>query len=156
MKKLVLDEITVKNVERLLRAFTIETRVTSVLVINTSGQILFQNGQKNDDYFNQSIGALCSGIFNATRSIAKLLKEDYFLTLFQEGKKYSFFYYAITDDLILISIFTKNAIIGVIQVMSQKVCQNILSLMKEEEENITFDAQFKNEIENILNDIFNK
>ncbi len=155
MKKLVLDEPTVRDVERLLKIFIQDTKVLNVIIVNTSGQVLFQTGMKKDNYFTQSLGALCSGIYNATKSIAKLVKEDYFFTLFQEGKKFSFFYFAINDDLIIVSLFSKDTIIGVVQTLTKKLSENIIKLMKEEsEEKMTFDSEFKDEIDNIIDNIF--
>ncbi|HAF07593.1 MAG: roadblock/LC7 domain-containing protein [bacterium] len=155
MKKLVLDEPTVKNVERLLKLFIQDTKVLNVLILNTSGQVLFQMGMKKDNYFSQSLGALCSGIYNATKSIAKLVKEDHFFTLFQEGKKFVFFYFAINDELIIVSFFSKNTLIGVVQTLTKKLSEDIVKLMKEESERqITFDKEFKEEIDNIIDNIF--
>lgn len=155
MKKLVLDEPTVKDVERLLKLFIQDTKVLNVLILNTSGQVLFQMGMKKDNYFSQSLGALCSGIYNATKSIAKLVKEDHFFTLFQEGKKFVFFYFAINDELIIVSFFSKNTLIGVVQTLTKKLSEDIVKLMKEESERqITFDKEFKEEIDNIIDNIF--
>jgi len=49
MKKLVLDEPTVRDVERLLKIFIQDTKVLNVIIINTSGQVLFQTGMKKDN-----------------------------------------------------------------------------------------------------------
>ncbi|MEO0288767.1 MAG: roadblock/LC7 domain-containing protein [candidate division WOR-3 bacterium] len=155
MKKLVLDEPTVRDVERFLKTFIQDTKVLNVLIINSAGQVLFQMGMKKDNYYTQSLGALCAGIFNATKSIAKLVREDYFFTLFQEGKKFSFFYLAVNDEIIIVSLFSKDTIIGVVQTMMKKLSENIVKLMKEEgEEKITFDRDFKNQVDNIIDNLF--
>ncbi|HAV92178.1 TPA: hypothetical protein DCW38_03240 [candidate division WOR-3 bacterium] len=155
MKRLVLDNSSVKNLEKIIRDYMIESGVSSVFLVNTAGHVLFHRGISKSDYFLQSIGALGAGIFNATRAIAKLIKEDYFKSAFQEGKSYSFYYYAVTEDLILISIYGKNAIIGVVQVSSKKTADGILALMTEKKEDtLKIGDGFKEEVESLIDDMF--
>lgn len=155
MKRLVLDNSSVKSLEKIIRDYMIESGVSSVFLVNTAGHVLFHRGISKSDYFLQSIGALGAGIFNATRAIAKLIKEDYFKSAFQEGKSYSFYYYAVTEDLILISIYGKNTIIGVVQVSSKKAGEEILTLMTEKKEDtLKIGDGFKEEVESLIDDMF--
>jgi len=156
MKYLVLNISTVKKLEKLIRNYMNISGVSSVFIVNTAGQMLFHRGMTKSDYFLQSIGALGSGIFNATKSLAKLLKEDYFTSAFQEGKSYSFYYFAVTEDIILISIYGKNTIVGVVQVTSKKAANDILKIMseKKEEKLATIGEDFKAEVETLIDNMF--
>jgi len=78
MKKLILNEETVKQLDRIVRLYITDTNVRAVFIINTAGQVMFHRGMTKSDYFVQSIGALASGIFNATNGLAKLLGSKYF------------------------------------------------------------------------------
>lgn len=132
-----------------------DSGVSSVFIINTAGQMLYHRGIAKSDYMLQSIGALEAGIFNATKGIAKLLNEEYFTSAFQEGKTFSFYYHAVTEDIILVSIYGKNSIIGVVQVASKKTSDEILSLMRDKEESpMEMGEEFKAEVESMLDDMF--
>lgn len=154
MKKIILDNETIKVLEKITRDYMLSSRVSSVFLINTAGQMLYHRGISKSDYFIQSIGALTAGIFNATNAIAKLLNEDYFDSAFQEGKKFSFYYYAVTDELVLVSLYDKNAIIGVVQVMTKKTGDEIKKLLKEEKNDSFLGDDFKTGVEAIIDDMF--
>ncbi|MGE3063002.1 MAG: roadblock/LC7 domain-containing protein [bacterium] len=155
MKHLVLDNPTIKNLDRIVRDYMVDSGVSSVFIVNTAGQMLYHRGMAKSDYMLQSIGALEAGIFNATKGMAKLIHEDYFTSAFQQGRTFSFYYYAITDDIILISIYGKSSIIGVVQVSSKNAANSILSLMKEKaDERLSIGDDFKAEVESMLDDMF--
>ena len=156
MKKLILNKETYYKIEAYVREYMLDTKVRSVFILNTAGLVLFQQGIKKNDHFIQSIGALTAGIFNATSSLAKLLGDDYFLTMFQEGKQLSFFYSIMENDYIFLTLYDKNAIIGVVNAMTKKIVKNIESLMIEEETTETSVAskEFKEELEDLIDNLF--
>jgi len=155
MKQLVLDGSTIKSLDRIARDYMSESGVSSVFLVNTAGQMLYHRGIAKSDYMIQSIGALEAGIFNATKGMAKLLKQEYFTSAFQEGKTFSLYYFAVTEELILVSIYGRNSIIGVVQVSSKKTADAILSLLKESvDEGVSVGEEFKAEVEALLDDMF--
>ncbi len=157
MKQLILTQNTLKKLEDAVKDYMIDTKVRAVIVINTAGQVLFKRGMMKSDNFIQSLGALSAGIFNATISIAKLLGDRYFDNVSQEGKKINLFYNAVNEDTIILSVYDSNAIIGVIQVMSKQLSAKVLSLMEDEVKRKSgeFDDEYKDEVENLLDNMFN-
>jgi len=158
MKKLILNEETVKQLDRIVRLYITDTNVRAVFIINTAGQVMFHRGMTKSDYFVQSIGALASGIFNATNGLAKLLGSKYFNAAFQEGKKFSFYYYAIDIDTILLSFYDNTSMIGVIQVMAKKAAESIYNLMSDEKQDNgdVITGEFKDTLEGLIDNMFGK
>lgn len=158
MKKLILNDETVRQLDRIVRQYITDTNVRAVFIINTAGQVMFHRGMTKSDYFVQSIGALAAGIFNATNGLAKLLGGKYFNAAFQEGKKFSFYYYAIDIDTIILSFYDNTSMIGVIQVMAKKAAESIFGIMTEDSasnENI-ITGEFKDTLDGLIDDMFGK
>ncbi len=155
MKKLILDNNTYNKIENYVKEYMLDTKVRSVFIINTAGQVLYQRGIKKSDHFIQSIGALTAGIFNATTSLAKLLGDNYFLNLFQEGKRLAFYYSIMENDYIFLALYDKSAIIGVVNALTKKIVKNIESLMSEEENTkLSPSEEFKEELEDLIDNLF--
>lgn len=158
MKKLILNDETVRQLDRIVRQYITDTNVRAVFIINTAGQVMYHKGMTKSDYFVQSIGALAAGIFNATNGLAKLLGGKYFNAAFQEGKKFSFYYYAIDFDTIILSFYDTSSMIGVIQVMAKKAAESIYGVMTDEDsgEDKVITGEFKDTLEGLIDDMFGK
>lgn len=163
MRELRLTSEIIHSLDMAVREYIIDTKVRSVFIINTAGQVLYQRGISKNDHFIQSIGALTAGIFNATGAIAKLIAEDYFNVIFQEGSRYSLFYFAINNDNIFLAFYDKQTIIGIIRVMTEKLAEFIDTLLIEPEvedevihhvDDSVFDEDYKHSLENIIDDMF--
>ncbi|MDY6787910.1 MAG: roadblock/LC7 domain-containing protein [candidate division WOR-3 bacterium] len=156
MKSLILTPETLRVLEDSVNEYMVETRVKAVLIINTAGQVLFKRGLAKSDNFVQSVGALSAGIFNATVGLAKLLGDDYFDNIFQEGKRYSLFYSSLNKNTLLLAVYDRTALIGVIRVMTKKLTVRIGKLMMDEEESASseFDSDYKDEVENLIDNMF--
>ncbi len=158
MKQLILIPDIINKLEEAVNDYMIATRVRAVVIINTAGQMIFKTGIKKSDNFMQSFGALSAGIFNATVSIAQLIGDDYFENILQEGKRINLYYSAVNSDIIIITAYNQNAIIGVINVMNKKLKKSILDLMTEDDVKIkkpvSFDNEYKDEVENLLDNMF--
>ncbi len=158
MKQLILIPDIINKLEEAVNDYMITTRVRAVIIINTAGQLIFKTGIKKSDNFMQSFSALSAGIFNATVSIAKLIGDDYFENILQEGKRINLYYSAVNNEIIIITAYNQNAIIGVINVMNKKLKKNILDLMTEDDikikKQVSFDNEYKDEVENLLDNMF--
>lgn len=158
MKKLILIPDIINKLEEAVNDYMAATRVRAVVIINTAGQMIYKTGIKRSDSFMQSFGALSAGIFNATVSIAHLIGDDYFENILQEGKRINLYYSAVNSEIIIITAYNKNAIIGVINVMNKKLRKNILNLMTEDdtkiEKQVSFDNEYKDEVEDLLDNMF--
>lgn len=161
MRELKLTSGIIHSLDIAIKEYIIDTKVRSVFIINTSGQVLYQRGISKNDHFIQSIGALTAGIFNATGGLAKLLGEEYFNLIFQEGSKYSLFYFAINHENIFLAFYDKQTIIGIIRVMTEKLAEFIDTMLVEPDieepepvDESVFDEDYKHSLENMIDDMF--
>ncbi len=91
-----------------------ETRAHCVLLLSKSGHLINQTGFTGT--FNlQSIAALIGGIFTSTQALAKLVSEEKFKVMFQEGKKWNVYFCLIAGQFILATIFDKSTVVGMIR-----------------------------------------
>jgi predicted regulator of Ras-like GTPase activity (Roadblock/LC7/MglB family) len=101
-------------VDALLEKYLKQSKSRCVLLIAKSGHLINQFGFTSS--FNvQTIAALIGGIFTSTQSLAKLVAEDKFSTMFQEGKNWNVYFTLVADQFILATIFDKTTVVGMIR-----------------------------------------
>jgi predicted regulator of Ras-like GTPase activity (Roadblock/LC7/MglB family) len=103
-----------RAVDVLLAKYLKQSKSRCVLLISKSGHLISQLGFTSN--FNvQTIAALIGGIFTSTQSLAKLVAEDKFSTMFQEGKNWNVYFTLVADQFILATIFDKTTVVGMIR-----------------------------------------
>ena len=119
------DKINAINseLENLLR----DTVSICIILSNIDGEILNTVGDSsNIDSMN--IAPLAAGSFATTKGIANILGEREFSLLFHQGVENNIFISNIESYAILIVIFDKNSILGVIKQKSQQYRKNLLDI----------------------------
>ena len=117
------DDIT-QAVEAGLARYVKSSRARCILLLSKTGHLISQAGFTNN--FNvQSISALIGGIFSSTQSLARLVDEDKFSVMFQEGKNWNVYFILIADQFILATIFDKSTVVGMIRHVSGEVQQEL-------------------------------
>ena len=97
-----------------LQQYLKSSKARCVLLISKSGHLISQFGFTSN--FNvQSIAALIGGIFTSTQSLAKIIAEEKFATMFQEGKNWNVYLTLLADQFILATIFDKTTVVGMIR-----------------------------------------
>lgn len=110
----VLSEEISQAVNLIMAGYLKETRAHCVLLLSKSGHLINQAGFTGT--FNlQSIAALIGGIFTSTQALAKLVSEERFKVMFQEGKNWNVYFCLIADQFILATIFDKSTVVGMIR-----------------------------------------
>jgi predicted regulator of Ras-like GTPase activity (Roadblock/LC7/MglB family) len=106
-------EVT-EAVEREMAAYVKASRANCVVLLSKSGHLVSQSGYVSN--FNlQSIAALIGGIFTSTQALARLVQEDKFKVMFQEGQKWNVYFCLLSEQFILATIFDKSTVIGMIR-----------------------------------------
>jgi predicted regulator of Ras-like GTPase activity (Roadblock/LC7/MglB family) len=106
-------EVT-EAVEREIAAYVKASRANCVVLLSKSGHLISQSGYVSN--FNlQSVAALVGGIFTSTQALARLVREDKFKVMFQEGQKWNVYFCLVSDQFILATIFDKSTVIGMIR-----------------------------------------
>ena len=107
------DDIN-RAVEESMGRYLKDSRANCVLLLSKSGHLISQAGFTAN--FNvQSIAALIGGIFTSTQALAKLVGEDKFKVMFQEGRSWNVYFCVVAEQFILAAVFDKSTVVGMIR-----------------------------------------
>lgn len=110
----VLSEEINKAVEASMGRYLKDSRASCIMLLAKSGHLISQAGFTSN--FNvQSIAALVGGIFTSTQALAKLVAEEKFNVMFQEGRNWNVYFCLIADQFILATVFDKSTVVGMIR-----------------------------------------
>ena len=119
----------INEINQELEGLLKETLSICIILSNIDGEILNTVGDSsNIDSMN--IAALAAGSFATTKGIANILGEREFSLLFHQGKESNIFISNIESYAILILIFDKNSILGMVKQKSQQYRQNLLQIFQ--------------------------
>jgi len=107
------EEVTIA-VEREMAQYIKASRAKCVILLSKDGHLISQSGYISD--FNlQPISALIGGIFSSTQALARLVQEEKFKVMFQEGSKWNVYFCLVAEHFILATIFDKSTVVGMIR-----------------------------------------
>jgi len=118
-----------------LKDFLGQSGATSALVVDKGGFVLTSQGDAADVDLT-TLGALASGAFMASQTIAGLVGEKNFSSTFQQGERFSVFVSEIDVHCLLIVIFKSSSGAGLVKYYSGN-CTSIIArqLVAAEERN---------------------
>ena len=109
-----LIEEDVQRLDETLREFNAQTDATTSLVIDKGGFLIAHQG--DDQQFDlTTMGALASGAFMANQTIAGLVNEKNFDSIYQQGEKFSMFVINVDEHCMLAVIFQSRSGVGVVK-----------------------------------------
>src|SRR6202789_2552135 len=112
-----LPQLIEDDIQRLgeaLREFITAADATAALVIDKGGFLITHQGDSRD-FDLTTIAALSSGAFMANQTIAGLVNETNFNSIYQQGEKFSVFVVNIDDNCMLVVIFKSQNGFGVVK-----------------------------------------
>ncbi len=112
-----LPQLIEEDVQRLnetLQQFLTQTEATSALIIDKGGFLLAHQGDASQ-FDLTTIGALASGAFMANQTIAGLVNESNFNSIYQQGEKFSMFAINVDEYCLLVVIFLSQVGVGVVK-----------------------------------------
>ena len=109
-----LIEEDMQRLDETLREFNAQTDATTALLIDKGGFLIAHAG--DDSQFDlTTIGALASGAFMANQTIAGLVNEKNFNSIYQQGEKFSMFVINVDEHCLLAVIFLQSTGVGVVK-----------------------------------------
>ena len=109
-----LIEEDIQQLDETLREFNAQTDATTSLIIDKGGFLIAHQG--DDKQFDlTTIGALASGAFMANQTIAGLVNEKNFDSIYQQGEKFSMFVMNVDEHCLLAVIFMQQTGVGVVK-----------------------------------------
>ena len=109
-----LIEDDIHRLDEALREFNVSADATAALVIDKGGFLITHQGDASD-FDLTTIAALSSGAFMANQTIATLVNETNFNSIYQQGEKFSLFVINIDDNCMLVVIFKSQTGVGVVK-----------------------------------------
>ena len=115
------------KIEQILLTDLIASGVHCVLLIDFAGNIIAQgdNGQSRNDVY--SLAALSAANFGAVEAMAKIVGQEEFALLFHKGETGSLYFSKVNNELLIISVFGKEIILGLLRM---KVADAILKIQQ--------------------------
>jgi predicted regulator of Ras-like GTPase activity (Roadblock/LC7/MglB family) len=119
-----LIEDDIQRIDETLREFIASTDATSALVIDKGGFLIAHQGDARD-FDLTTIAALSSGAFMANQTIAGLVNEPNFNSIYQQGEKSSLFVVNVDDNCMLVVIFKSQTGVGVVKYFASPAIKRI-------------------------------
>ena len=119
-----------------LQRLLADTGASYTMVVDRSGQILAYESDGHRPEMTH-LGALLAATFASTQEIARILNEDSFRTLLQEGLREKIITETVADQWLLVVIFDQNAHLGLIKVLAKRttgILENVLEIAQNRRE----------------------
>jgi predicted regulator of Ras-like GTPase activity (Roadblock/LC7/MglB family) len=123
-----LIEDDIQRLDEALREFITAADATATLVIDKGGFLITHQGDSRD-FDLTTIAALSSGAFMANQTIAGLVNETNFNSIYQQGEKFSLFVTNIDDNCMLVVIFKSQTGVGVVKYYAAAAVKRIACQM---------------------------
>jgi predicted regulator of Ras-like GTPase activity (Roadblock/LC7/MglB family) len=127
-----LPQLIEEDIERLdyeLRELLEKTDASTALIIDKGGFLITSQGDSRQ-FDLTTIAALASGAYMANQTIANLVHETNFNSVYQQGEKHSMFVLCIDDYCMLTVIFKASLSVGAIKYFSLPAAQHIALQLK--------------------------
>jgi predicted regulator of Ras-like GTPase activity (Roadblock/LC7/MglB family) len=124
-----LIEDDIRQLDGLLREFIVNTEAIATLIIDKGGFLITQQGDAHD-FDMTSIGALASGAFMANQTIASLVNETSFNSIYQQGENASMFVINVDEHCLLVVIFKSHSGVGVVKYYAATAVKRIARQLK--------------------------
>ena len=107
-----------------LRGLLEKTDATTALIIDKGGFLITSAGDARQ-FDLTTIAALASGAFMANQTIANLVHETNFNSVYQQGEKFSMFVLCVDEQCMLVVIFKAAVSVGVVKYFAVPAAEQI-------------------------------
>jgi predicted regulator of Ras-like GTPase activity (Roadblock/LC7/MglB family) len=122
-----LPQLIEEDIERLggeLRELLEKSDATTALIIDKGGFLITSQG--DDRQFDlTTIAALASGAYMANQSIANLVHETNFNSIYQQGEKFSMLVTGVDENCLLVTIFKAQVSVGAVKYFAMPAIKRI-------------------------------
>ena len=141
-----LIEADIHEMDGALGEFLKQTDSTTALIIDKGGFLITHQGDARR-FDLTTIAALASGAYMANETIANLVHESKFNSVYQQGENYSMFVKCIDEHCLLVIIFASRLSVGAVKYFAAPASEKIaeqLSLAQERNPDSGFDLSTLN------------
>ena len=123
-----LIEEDISRLDEELRTLLEKSDATTALIIDKGGFLITSQGDLRQ-FDTTTIAALASGAFMANQTIANLVHETSFNSVYQQGEKFSMFVICVDENCLLVVIFKAQLSVGVVKYYSVPASEKIAEQM---------------------------
>jgi predicted regulator of Ras-like GTPase activity (Roadblock/LC7/MglB family) len=128
-----LIEEDIQTLDDSLRCLLEKSEATTALIIDKGGFLIC--GQGDTRQFDlTTIAALASGAYLANQTIANLVHETNFNSVYQQGEKFSMFVLCVDEHCLLTVIFKAEVSVGVVKYFSLPAAERIAAQLQAAQE----------------------
>ncbi len=127
-----LPQLTAEDIHQLdeeLRLLLAHSEASTALIIDKGGFLITSAGD-NATFDLTTIAALASGAFLATQTIANLVQETNFSSVYQQGERHSIFALCVDEFSLLTIIFRAEAGVGLVKYFALSTAPRIAEIMR--------------------------
>jgi predicted regulator of Ras-like GTPase activity (Roadblock/LC7/MglB family) len=124
-----LIEEDIERLDEVLGGLLEKSDATTAVVIDKGGFLISSKGDARQ-FDLTTIAALASGAYLANQTIANLVHETNFNSVYQQGEKFSMFAVTIDEECILVVIFKAQVSVGLVKYFSVAVVDRVATQMK--------------------------
>lgn len=115
-------------IEKCIQRLMDETGATYSMLLDRAGQVLAWQGDAHQAEM-MHLGALMAGTYASSREMARLLNEENFRVLVQEGMKEKIFTETVEDRWLLVVVFDHQAHLGLVKVLAKRAVQSLATIL---------------------------
>ena len=128
LSQMVIDEPISAAITGVLHALIRDSHASSGMVLDRAGQIIVWQGDVYRDDM-MMLGALIAGTYASTREMARILREDNFRMLLQEGAKEKIFTEAVGNHWLISVIFDRHTHLGLVKVLCGRATNDLIAIL---------------------------
>jgi len=131
LRRLVFYAQDVELLNAALLGFVRKANAQAAMLIDREGHMVARQGFKQSDNDSQALAALVAGSFATTQQVAKLLGENDFRTLSQQGTDHAIHVTLIGERTLQVALFATTVKPGMIQVFCKELATQIDAILVE-------------------------
>jgi predicted regulator of Ras-like GTPase activity (Roadblock/LC7/MglB family) len=124
-----LIEEDVQQLETILGELLTDTDATTALVIDKGGFLINHVGEARK-FDLTTIAALASGAYMANQTIANLVHEENFDSVYQQGEKFSMFVMNVDEYCMLVVIFRASLSVGAVKYFAARASERVATQLQ--------------------------
>jgi predicted regulator of Ras-like GTPase activity (Roadblock/LC7/MglB family) len=121
-------EEDIQSLDGSLRELLEKSDATTALIIDQGGFLITSQGNARD-FDLTTIAALASGAYLANQTIANLVHETNFNSVYQQGEKFSMLVVCVDEYCLLVCIFKASVSVGVVKYFAVPTAQRVAAQM---------------------------
>lgn len=118
-----MSEQHIRAIDSCLDRLILEANVRMAMLLDRSGQLVTSRGEERLDV--DALGALLAGNFASAREIARLIGEDSFAAVFQQGRLQHVFTALVTESWMLSLVFDARTPVGLVKVLCRRAAKEL-------------------------------